>query len=339
MGTLTPATAATTPHTRPPQPDVVTAATQPEQPRSGPGGSAYRNGDWRVSSGGVGSDAWYVFEPVEPAPRSAPVAIVMHGYYELAGYDQMYEFIRHTVRTGTIVVYPRYQTDVTVPCPGPFDIEPCITSAVRGIRGALQFLRADPHRVQPRLASASYFGFSFGGIITADIANRHAALHLPTPSVMFLDDPHDGGLTGTNEPALDDSLAGIPRSTLVVCHSGAQGVISEPTMENASCNALFPMLGHIPARNKSLVMVRPDRHGTPALGASHGVCMAPPGAADAYDWNFCWRTWDALRAAARHTGDRRDALGPSKRHRDLGAWSDGVAVTPLVVRAHVPLRP
>jgi hypothetical protein len=210
---------------------------------------------------------------------------------------------------------------------------------VNGIRGALRFLRADPTRVQPRLSEASYFGFSFGGIVTADLANRHVALRLPTPRAIFFDDPHDGGLTGTNEPALDDSLAGIPRSTLVVCHSGAQGVISEPTMANASCNALFPMLRQIPVRNKSLVMVRPDQHGTPPLSATHGVCTASPGRADAYDWNFCWRTWDALRAAALHGGDRRDALGPSRRHRDLGAWSDGVAVTPLVVRTHVPLRP
>src|SRR3954471_13008124 len=87
-GAASAAAPASTATTRPPQPDVVTTATQPRQPRSGPGGSAYRNRDWRVSAGGVGSDAWYVFEPVDPAPRSAPVAVVVHGYYEFAGYDQ-----------------------------------------------------------------------------------------------------------------------------------------------------------------------------------------------------------------------------------------------------------
>ena len=83
----------------------------------------------------------------------------MHGYFEFAGYEQMYELIRHTVRKGNIVVYPRWQTGLTVPCPGPFDIEPCMTSAVNGIRGALSYLRARAkRRVQPDLRSTSYFG-------------------------------------------------------------------------------------------------------------------------------------------------------------------------------------
>ena len=122
-----------------------------------------------------------MFEPVDPQPRSAPVTVVMHGYFEYAGYDQLHEFIRHTVRTGSIVIYPRWQTGVAEPCPGPADIEPCLTAAADGIRGALDFLDADPERVQPDLQRASYFGFSFGGIITADLANRHDELGLPTP--------------------------------------------------------------------------------------------------------------------------------------------------------------
>ena len=266
--TATTRATATTRSTRPAQPDVATDATQPPQPDAGPGGSAYAHGDWRVGSGGSGNDAWYVFEPVDPAPRSAPVTVVMHGYFEYAGYDQFHEFIRHTVRAGSIVVYPRYQTDVAEPCPGPVDIEPCITSSVNGIRGALDYLEADPERVQPDLERASYFGFSFGGILTANLANRYAALGLPEPRVVFLDDPHDGGVAGDDEPALDDTLAGIPSSTLVLCHSSAKGVISEAGKDDASCNAVFPELDHIPAEGKSLVLTHPDRHGVPPSAAS-----------------------------------------------------------------------
>lgn len=343
-GTASPTTGAgrataTTPPTRPAQPDVPTDATQPPQPDSGPGGSAYAHGDWRVGSGGSGDDAWYVFEPVDPAPRSAPVTVVMHGYFEYAGYEQFHEFIRHTVRTGSIVIYPRWQTGVAEPCPGPADIEPCITSAVNGIRGALDHLEADPDRVQPDLDQVGYFGFSFGGILTANLANRYEELDLPTPRVVFLDDPHDGGVTGNDEPALDDSLAGIPSSALVVCHSSAEGVISEPDMADAGCNALFPRLDDIPAENKALVLTHPDRHGEPALAAGHGVCTARPGEADAYDWGFCWRVWDALRSAAEDGTDREYALGDTAEQRANGAWSDGVAVATLVVQDDVPLSP
>ena len=167
--------------------------TQPAQPKHGPGGSDYTHKGVRVSSGGTGADAWYVFEPVKPRPEKAPLAVVMHGYGEFAGYASMEAFIHHTVSNGTVVIYPRWQTGIATPCPGPFNIEPCIASTVNGINGALEYLRSDPKRVQPQLRKTSYFGFSFGGIITANMTNRYQSLGLPKPRVIFLDDPHDGG--------------------------------------------------------------------------------------------------------------------------------------------------
>lgn len=313
---------------------------QPAQPKSGPGGSTYRHADWRESSGGSGPDAWFVFEPAQPQPKSAPVAIVMHGYYEFAGYASAYELIRHTVRKGTIVVYPRWQTDIATPCPGPFDIEPCVRSAVHGIEGALAFLRADPGRVQPDLKhGASYFGFSFGGIVTANLANRWASLGLPEPRVVFLDDPHDGGFRGPDEPALDDSLAGIPSRAKVQCHSG-QASLSGPDAAVTTCNAVFAKLGHVPKKNKDLVLTYDDAHGTPALSSSHGVCgLSVRGTADAYDWGFCWKVWDALRSCAFRRKDCRAALGPGRKHRAIGTWSDGTPITPLAVKDDVPIGP
>ena len=320
-------------------PVASAAVTQPPQPKSGPGGSDYSHAGWRVSSGGSGADAWYAFEPVRPRPRKAPLAIVMHSYYEFSGYDQMYELIRHTVRQGSIVIYPRWQTDVAVPCPGPVDIEPCITSALKGIRGALSYLRARPRRVRPQLGRSSYFGFSFGGIVTANLANRYRSLHLPRPRAIFLEDPHDGGLVGFDEPAVDDSLRGIPRTIKLECHSGADGVISEPNRADGSCNAIFPKLGHIPRKNKDLVRTRSDRH----LSSGHGVCAGRKGtrfgAADAYDWNFCWKVWDALRSCAYYRRDCGYALGNTRRHRSHARWSDGVRVTPLKVQDAAPIRP
>jgi hypothetical protein len=315
------------------------AINQPPQPHYGPGGSNYTH-DLRVRSGGTGGDAWYVFEPIRPKPKRAPIAIVMHGYGEFEGYDTMLGLIRHTVRKGTTVIYPRWQTGIATPCPGPYLIDPCIDSAVNGIDGALEYLRADPGRVQPQLGRASYFGFSFGGIVTADMANRYRSLGLPKPRAIFLDDPHDGGLTGNDEPALDDSLDGIPPSTRFECHSSADGVISEQGFGNASCNSVFPKLGSIPARNKDLALISADDHGGPALGAGHGVCAGGVETrTDAYDWGFCWREWDALRSCA--LSDRRCgyALGDSRRHRYIGTWSDGVPIIGLKVRGHAPIRP
>ena len=67
---------------------ATAAVTQPKPPRSGPGSNAAHAG-FRVHAGGSGNDAWYVFEPTRAAAEAAPLAIVMHGYYEFSGYDQM----------------------------------------------------------------------------------------------------------------------------------------------------------------------------------------------------------------------------------------------------------
>ena len=315
------------------------AITQPPQPQSGPGGSDYPHRDWRVHRGGEGADAWYVFEPTGPRPDRAPVAIMMHGYFEYAGYDQLYELIRHTVRRGSIVIYPRWQTDVATPCAGPIDIEPCMDSARAGIRGAMSYLRAHPDWTQPQRRLTSYFGLSFGGIITANLANRWRGLGLPKPRAIFFEDPHDGGIVGPGEPALDDSMGGMPPGVKVQCHSSADGILDDPGKADSSCNALYPMLGQIPNRNKDLVMVEPDDHGTPPLEAYHGVCASPPGIVDAYDWNFCWKVWDALRDYAYYGIERRYALGRTRLHRSNGRWSDGVPIAPLRIQDRAPIRP
>ena len=331
--------------------DGAVAVRQPPQPKSGPGGSDYTNRGVRVSAGGSGVDAWYAFEPVRPRPRKAPLAIVMHGYGEYAGYASMRALIRHTVRKGTVVIYPRWQTGIATPCPGPFLIAPCMTSTATGIRGALSYLRASSKRVQPDLKWTSYFGFSFGGIITANLTNRYKSLNLPKPRAIFLDDPHDGALAGLGEPAVDDSLSGIPSTVKLQCHAPAEGVFSEPSQGGlaGSCNAVFPMLGHIPKKNKDLVLTHTDDHGQPTLKAIHGVCAAgfDPGApqesgfgkVNAYDWNFCWKVWDGLRSCAYRGKDCRYALGNTRQHRSNGRWSDGRPVKRLKVQDAAPIRP
>jgi len=311
--------------------------SQPSQPTKGPGGSKYPHADWRVSEGGAGVDAWYVFEPIEPQPKSAPLAIVMHGYYEFEGYASLWELIRHTVRKGNVVVYPRWQTAIATPCPGPIDIEPCLTSAVNGINGGLAHLRADPARVQPKLSKTSYFGFSFGGIITANLANRWQALGLPKPRAIFLEDPHDGGFS-PGEPALDDSLAGIPPTVKLQCHTGERSLLGEGA-DSTTCNAVFELIGHIPAKNKDLVLTYDDDHGRPRLSSFHGVCAGGEGEANAYDWHFCWKVWDALRSCAYARKSCKHALGPGKKHRSNGAWSDGTPITELKIQDEGPILP
>lgn len=317
----------------------VTSAAPPDQPKSGPGGSDYRHADLVVDSGGTGANAWYVFQPTRPRPASAPLVVMMHGYGEYEGYEMHEEFIRHTVRKGNVVIYPRWQTDFVTPCAAGRQVEACMRSALNGIRGGLDWLRSRSSRVQPELDKAAYFGYSFGGIITTNLANRYTTLGLPEPRAIFLDDPHDGGLEGAGEPAVDASLTGIPATVKFVCHSSAQGMISQRGKENSSCNAIFPRLGHIPDRNKDLVMLYPDDHGSPRMRAQHGVCTSWPLPKDAYDYYFCWKQFDALRSAAFHGTDEQYALGDTPEHRFNGVWGNGVRVRELKIQKAAPLVP
>ena len=265
-------------------PQTQAAATQLPQPRSGPGGSNQPHAGVRVTSGGSGVDAWYVFEPTRPRPVSAPLAVITHGYGEFAGYDSMSALIRHTVLAGNVVISTRWQTAIATPCPGPIDIEPCMASEVKGIKGALAYLHAHKRRVQPDVHRTSYFGFSFGGIITANLANRYRQLGVPRPRAIFLDDPHDGGLTGAHEPALDADLGGIPATTLVECHSGCARRLrrpvhrdrrphrGRPAEEGRELQRRVPQAHEHPREAKSLVLTSEDHHGRPALTSDHGVC-------------------------------------------------------------------
>jgi hypothetical protein len=318
----------------------VTSAMAPDQPKSGPGGSDYRHADITVDSGGSGVNAWYVFQPTRPRPASAPLVVMMHGYTEYEGFEMHEEFVRHTVRKGNVVIYPRWQTGPFTPCAAGRQIEECVTSALRGIRGGIAWLQSRPSsRVQPDLARAAYFGFSFGGIITTNLTNRYATLGLPEPKVIFLDDPHDGGMGGAPEAAVDPSLAGIPATTKFVCHSSAKGVISMSAKLDHSCNAIFPKLGHIPEGNKDLVMLYPDDHGSPRMRAEHGVCTSWPLPKDAYDYYFCWKQFDALRSAAFDGTDEQYALGDTPEHRFTGVWSDGVPIRELKIQKAAPIVP
>jgi len=312
--------------------------TQPTQQTSGPGSNVYLHAGARMSNGGVAQDAFDVFEPTDPKPAKAPVVVILHGYYVTLN-DQMRYFIEHTVRKGNIVIFPKYQTAPWTPCIAAINIDACVKSTANGIHGALALLRSDPTRVQPETDKTTYFGYSFGGILAANVANRWQALGVPKPRILYLDEPHDGALTGPGEPGLDKNLSGIPADALVQCYNGSAGVTV--TKPGSSCNALFPRLSHIPDSNKDLVMLYSDDHGTPALVADHyGLSISTSfGKLTAYDYFHLWKVMDALRSCAFEGRDCEYALGDTPEHRFNGIWSDGTPIKPLKVQDAAPIAP
>jgi acetyl esterase/lipase len=322
-------------------------ASPPGQPTSGPGGSDHPHGDWIVNQVGSGNNAAFVFQPTSPRPASAPVAVMLHGFGETSGYDVMHNFIRHTVRKGYVVIYPRYQTGLFNP--SPLDFETNLQTALAGLNGGLDWLQADSNRTQPQLDQVGYMGHSFGGIIAANMANRHQSLGIPVPKSLYLFEPH-GGLAGN---PLDSNMGGIPASTKVVCN------ISERyTATDQGCFSFFPKIGHIPNQNKDFVVTYSDNHGNPDLHADHFSICSPPAGSDCYppdptdpsripeterrtdalDFFAHWKAWVSLQSCANEGTLCEHALGNTPEHRRMGVWSDGTQVREQVI-ADAPISP
>src|SRR5260221_14357188 len=84
------------------------APTPPSQPQSGPGGADYKHATVTEQSCGAGGTQCWLFEPAEPAPKSAPGVIFLHGWGAMEP-SPYHAWINHLARPGNIGVYPRYQ--------------------------------------------------------------------------------------------------------------------------------------------------------------------------------------------------------------------------------------
>lgn len=54
--------------------------TPPNQPELGPGGADYRHTEVIKNRYGQGDDEYWIFEPISPAPASAPLVVFNHGW-------------------------------------------------------------------------------------------------------------------------------------------------------------------------------------------------------------------------------------------------------------------
>jgi acetyl esterase/lipase len=151
--------------------------TPPDQPADGPGGSNYTHAAVTEHQYGLGSWSFWLFEPAEPTPTSAPVIVFNHGYGAVT--PQYYQaWITHLVRRGNIVIYPRYQLGMII------GVHYATLHAIWAVHHALVILKTTGH-VRPDLDKFAIVGHSLGGGITADMARQAAAYHLPAPKAIM----------------------------------------------------------------------------------------------------------------------------------------------------------
>jgi alpha/beta hydrolase fold len=309
----------------------LTNAQQPEQPKSGPGGSHYDHRSIKSNLYGKGNLAYWMFEPADPFPQSsAPLMVFLHGGGG-GSPSRFSAWFDHLVKRGNIVIYPVYQGSMN-PWQRPWDWTPptqILHNVITSVKDAIKRLRSQPH-VRPDLDRFAILGTSLGGTLAAQLAAVAAKNSLPDPKAIMPIVPAQG-LWGRPLPAVD--LSAIPASTMmlvVVCEA-------DKNAGDLKGREIFCRTFQIPAKNKNFVVMVSDYHGTPPLVANHNSAGAanltsssvrekdlrPANAMHYYGY---WKLLDALTDAAFYQKNREYAFGNTPEQRFMGRWSDGVAV-------------
>lgn len=312
----------------------IAQVTQPTQPTSGPGGSNYTYGgvtEYDYATNGNGEDFW-LFEPNNPVPDSANTIVFCHGMGETN--PMLYGgYIKHLVRKGNIVIYPRYQKDLSAVTSNYND------SCAKGIQKALDTLKTAGH-VKPRLYNYFITGHSVGGVLTANMSMLYAHYNLPKPLAAFSIEPGAPGLAGI---VLSDYSA-FPSDVNYLIEIGSQDIVvgTQPGTDlyNNTINA--------PTSHKNLVEQFPDSHGTPAITSTHMeplsadnqfdngetnlfISLSTPAVADAVDYFCIWKLMDALMDCSLTGQNCNVAFGNTPEQKSMGLWSDAIFVTPLQI--------
>lgn len=308
---------------------TATAASPPGPPATGPGSEASLPWSSTVRVDHTFTNAARNYTTYEPAgwrgsgtaPTTAPLVVFLHGYL---GYDPKHyaTWLDHIVRQGNVVVFPAYQA-------GALTLPRMFTeNALWSLEHALPWLAANA-RIKPDTSQGMVLmAHSWGGPISANIAARAAAEGLPRPRAIFFGMPW--------HTTIDDSLAGIPSSTKILCLVGDNDDLAGRT----GCDLLWDKTNHVAPGNRNYVLMRSDAYGTPELDAWHRV----PGDSDedgfnALDWYGYWKLGDALRNCSLAGTDCRYAFGNTFEQTFMGRWSDGRLVNQLWVYATKPADP
>jgi dienelactone hydrolase len=291
--------------------------SQPEQPTSGPGGSDYKHHSVKKFRYGYSSNRYWIFEPNDPKPDSAPLIVFNHGWCALHPFFYR-EWIHHIVRRGNIVVYPQYQK-------GFFrETDKYTSNAINAVKNAIEKLQ-DGRHVAPELDKFAITGHSVGGGLTANIAALALEEGLPFPKAIMPVQP--AIMADRYEERVN--FSNIPAETLMLVVVGKDDV----AVGNASGKIIFKNATQIPISNKDFVIQMTDTYGEPDILSNHiaPVCFPFFGTEDAMDYYSTWKLFDALTDYAFYGVNKEYCLGNTPEQRFMGLWSDGTPVTELIV--------
>ena len=293
-------------------------------------GRSYPHRSVRKSEIGEGPKSYALFEPADPRPDRAPVVAFTHGW--LAMNPGVYgAWIDHLVRSGNIVIYPRFmepETPVTDYLPNSLD----------AIVDALDVLQSSPAHIKADRSRFALVGHSTGGVLSAQVAAMARGRGLPNPRVVVAVTP--GELLRSRGPKLSD----IDPATLLVVIAAEHDVVTG----DGRARQIYREATSIPPSRKKFVLFRTDLRGRPAFWADH---LAPTaslasfdngdgpfhdfqmnqGATNAIDRQGFWKVTDLALAAGFAGKNLDDLTRPGEAFLRLGYWSDGRPVIAPIV--------
>jgi dienelactone hydrolase len=306
--------------------------TSPTQPVSGPGGSDYNYSSVKESVYGQGQNQYWIFEPDNPSPSSAPVIVFMHGWG--ATTPIFYQaWINHLVKKGNIVIYPRYQVDITTPS------DNFTPNSIRAVKEALNELEKEDH-VKPQLDKFAIVGHSAGGLISVNLASLAESEGLPIPKAVFAVEPGKSRSSNDTVGPVLENLSKINPNTLLLTIAGE----NDDWVGDQDSRRIIRDTTQIPLENKDFLLLVTDKHGEPPLLADHFAPLAPLVSingnnlsvnitflVDSRDYYGTWKLFDGLYQAAFFGKNQDYALGNTSQQRFMGIWSDGTPVKEIEV--------
>ncbi|OGX36124.1 MAG: hypothetical protein A3I43_05460 [Omnitrophica WOR_2 bacterium RIFCSPLOWO2_02_FULL_50_19] len=324
----------------------------PGQPASGPGGLRYKHADVRKHVYGEGIEEYWLFEPINPRPASAPVVVFNHGWGAVN--PKVYgAWIDHIVRRGNIVIYPRYQKQWRNP-PGEIT-----ANAIKAVKDAIKRLRDGTH-IRPRLNDFAIVGHSAGGQISANMAALALSRGLPRPKAVMCVQPGKSWNRIARACIPLEDLRKVPAGTLLLAVTGDRDM----TARDTDSKRIIKETVNVPLFNKNLINLVSDDHGKPALIANHFSPCAMDARYDsgekterqldddilmgssyespkfeevfmpvnALDYYGYWKLFDGLCEAAFYGKEREYALGNTPEQKYMGKWSDDIPVQKMEVK-------
>jgi len=309
---------------------------QPDQPLEGYGGRSYkfggvvkRNFDDNTNLG------FWLYYPADTALKEAPVVVFNHGYglWNPACYGG---WIKHLVRRGNIVIFPRYQATLMT-SPSTYT-----SNVAAAINRAFKEIASQPTWPQPIKSKLVYVGHSFGGVISANLALSPGTYSVPAPKAIILACPGTGNTSQGAASSYKMMSSKLKMLLITEADDNSNGTTFPDLLYNTTT--------YIPAANKNHITHVADKHGYPAITADHGEAAATDMTFDSGQRNtfinlsfsgtridatdyFCyWKLTDALMDCIFNKQGCETALGNTEAQKNMGKWSDGTQVKQLQVK-------